>query len=148
MRNLYRLGLIAVLLFLSQPRLRAQAPDPLMGNPVAAVRVVVYQDLQCPYCAAWHKEMLSSVIPAYGGRVAFEFRDFIITTHPWSYNAALFARYMDLKDPKLGLAWRDYCFTHQDDIEAGNLLDTAARYCAGAGITRAQLASADRKSVV
>lgn len=124
--------------------LRAQTlpPDPIEGNPHAAVKMVMYEDLECPKCAAFHKALFDSIIPEYGARVEFIFRDFHISYHPWSYNAALIARYLDTKSPKLGMAWRSYCFTHQSEIYPGTLLDQAAAFCAPHGITRAELANA------
>lgn len=115
--------------------------DPVLGNSKASVRVVIYQDLECPACAALHQALVQSLLPAYGARVRFELRDFPQPDkHPWAYNAAVYARYLDTKNVKLGLAWRDYCFSHQADITPGNLLDVAARFCAPAGITAGQLA--------
>lgn len=124
----------------------AAPPDPIVGNPHASVHMIMYEDLECPKCAAFHQELVSTIIPAYGTRVAFEFRDFHISYHPWSYNAALIARYLDTRSVKLGMDWRDYCFTHQNDIFAGTLLDRAAAFCASHGISRDQLSSAFSRS--
>lgn len=137
---------VAALMVLSGALLSARttpAPaDPVVGNPKAAVHVVMYEDLECPKCALFHQALKDQIIPEFGSRVAFEFRDFHIGSHPWSYNAALIARYLDTKSVTLGMDWRDYCFTHQDSIEPGELLDRAAAFCAPHGITRDELASA------
>jgi len=120
-------------------RAAAPVPDPVAGNPAAAVRVIVYQDLECPDCARWHGVLLSQVIPRFGAHVAFEFRDFPLPQHLWSFNAAVIARYFDGKNAQMGLAWRDYCFTHQDALTPDNLIDQAARWGKPYGVTRAQL---------
>lgn len=117
-------------------------PDPTVGNPRAAVHLIMYQDLECPKCAMFHKALVATIIPAYGARVAFEFRDFPLTYHPWAFNAALIARYLDTRNARLGMDWRDYCFSHQDEIVPGGLLDQAAALCAPYGISRADLQSA------
>jgi protein-disulfide isomerase len=141
--GLMALLLCAALALVAGAQTPAAAPaDPIVGNPHAAVHLVMYEDLECPKCAAFHQELVSSIIPAYGTRVAFEFRDFHISYHPWSYNAAVIARFLDTKNAKLGMDWRDYCFTHQNDIFAGTLLNRAAAFCAAHGISRDQLSSA------
>ncbi|HUX66040.1 MAG TPA: thioredoxin domain-containing protein [Terriglobales bacterium] len=114
-------------------------PDPVAGNPAAAVRVIVYQDLECPDCARWHGVFLSQIIPRFGAHVAFVFRDYPLPQHLWSFNAAVIARYFDSKQMKIGMAWRDYCFTHQDELTPDNLIDEAARWAKPYGITRAEL---------
>ncbi|MGH9474719.1 MAG: DsbA family protein [Terriglobales bacterium] len=116
--------------------------DPVVGNVHSKLRVIVYQDLECPDCARWHQVFNSHIIPQFGRQVAFEFRDFPLPQHLWSFNAAVLARFFDTHSLKLGMAWRDYCFTHQDALTPDNLMDTAARWAHTSGITRAQLASA------
>jgi protein-disulfide isomerase len=114
-------------------------PDPVAGNSNAKIRVIIYQDLECPDCAQWHGVFVHQIIPEFGKQVAFEFRDFPLPQHLWSFNAAVLARYFDQKSLALGLAWRDYCFTHQNDITPDNLISRAAAWAAPHGITRAQL---------
>ncbi|HXR97248.1 MAG TPA: thioredoxin domain-containing protein [Terriglobales bacterium] len=117
----------------------APVQDPVVGNPKAAVRVIIYQDLECPDCARWHGVLQSQTIPRFSSQVAFEFRDFPLPQHLWSFNAAVLARFFDTKAARVGLAWRDYCFVHQTDFTPDNLLDKAAAWAAPYGITRAQL---------
>jgi protein-disulfide isomerase len=114
-------------------------PDPVAGNPGSKVRVIVYQDLECPDCAQWHGVFIHQIIPEFGKRVAFEFRDFPLPQHLWSFNAAVLARYFDQKSLDLGMAWRDYCFTHQNVLTPDNLISRAAAWAAPHGITRTQL---------
>ncbi|MEK7649686.1 MAG: thioredoxin domain-containing protein [Patescibacteria group bacterium] len=49
--------------------------DHLRGNPDAAVKIVEYSDLECPFCKTFHKTMLQ-VMDEYGndGRVAWVYR--------------------------------------------------------------------------
>lgn len=118
---------------------RAANPDPVAGNAASPVRVIIYQDLECPDCAQWHGVFERQIIPEFGGRVGFEFRDFPLPQHLWSFNAAVLARYFDTRQVKIGLAWRDYCFTHQDQLTPANLLDTAAQWARPYGISEAEL---------
>lgn len=138
--SLALLVVFALATWASPPRARGEAgPDPLAGNPHASVRVIIYQDLECPDCAYWHGIFKSQIIPQFGQRVAFVFRDYPLPQHRWSFNAAVLARYFDTRSVALGMAWRDYCFTHQDDITPDNLLDKTAAWARPHGISRQQL---------
>jgi len=113
--------------------------DPVAGNAGSAVRVIVYQDLQCPSCAQWHTAFMAHTIPAYSGQVGFEFRDYPLPQHPWAFDAAVLARYFDTRDAATGLAFRDFCFTHRNAIIPSNLVDQAAAFGQDHGVTRADL---------
>ncbi|MGH9487164.1 MAG: thioredoxin domain-containing protein [Terriglobales bacterium] len=132
----------AALVAIKVPHAPAVVPDPVMGNVHSKIRVIIYQDLECPDCAHWHQIFKSQIIPRFGQEVGFEFRDYPLPQHLWSFNAAVLARFFDTQSLKLGMAWRDYCFTHQDDITPSNLMDTAAAWAAPHGIGRTQLAEA------
>lgn len=121
---------------------RTAATDPVVGDVHSSVRVIVYQDLECPDCARWHKVFTAQIIPQFGSKVAFEFRDYPLPQHLWSFNAAVLARYFDTKSSKLGMGWRDYCFTHQDELTPTNLMAKAAEWARPAGVTATQLENA------
>lgn len=120
----------------------AGSADPVVGDAHSSVRVIIYQDLECPDCARWHKIFTAQIIPQFGAKVGFEFRDYPLPQHLWSFNAAVLARYFDTKSLKLGLDWRDYCFTHQDEFTPANLLSKAAQWAQPQGITAVQLEDA------
>lgn len=115
---------------------------PEMGNPRAQVRVVIFEDLECPDCAHWHGVMKQQFFPVYRSRVRFEFRDFPLPQHAWAFNAAVVARYFATRSAELYFAWRDYCFTHQDELTPANLMERAGAFAAAAGIPRAALDAA------
>lgn len=131
-------ALLALTAFTASPKSTA-SPDPILGDVHSKLRVIVYQDLECPDCAQWHQVFKSQIIPRFGKQVGFEFRDYPLPQHQWSFNASVLARYFDTHGLKIGMAWRDYCFTHQNDLTPANLMDTAARFARPYGITRAQL---------
>ena len=76
------------------------------GDPMALVRVIVYEDLECGDCAAFREMMDQKLLAKYGGRVAFEHRDFPLTKHAWSRAAAVAARYFERENPKLAVEFR------------------------------------------
>lgn len=79
-------------------------------TPTHAVRVVVYEDLQCPDCAVYQKMLDDQLLPRYGGAVAFEHRDFPLPKHAAARPAAMAARSFAQVSPDLGLAFRRHCF--------------------------------------
>ena len=53
------------------------------------VRVLIYEDLQCPDCAEFRRMMDEKILPRYGERVAFIHRDFPLAKHAWARKAAI-----------------------------------------------------------
>ena len=76
------------------------------GNPASAVRVIIYEDLQCPDCAAFRRMLDDKLLPKYRDKVAFEHRDFPLAKHSWARKASIAARFFEEIRPELGLAWR------------------------------------------
>lgn len=80
------------------------------GNPRAAVRVVIYEDLQCADCAALRLMLDDYLVRRYGSKVAFEHRDFPIPKHDWARRGAVAARYFESQRPEAGVMFRRYIF--------------------------------------
>lgn len=78
------------------------------GNPRAKVRVVIYEDLQCPDCAAFRQMLDEYLIPRYGSQVAFEHKDFPLAKHSWARKAAVAARHFEQVRPEAGMQFRRY----------------------------------------
>src|SRR5438445_12737883 len=87
----------------------------LSGSPV---RVVIYEDLQCPDCADFRKMLDDKLLPKYQATVAFEHRDFPLAKHAWARKAAIAARYIDSVKPALASDFRRYLMGHQSEITA------------------------------
>ena len=87
------------------------------GNPASTVRVVVYEDLQCPDCAAFRKMMDADLLPKYKATVAFEHRDFPLNKHAWARKAAIAARYFESVSPELAVEFRKATMGAQDSIK-------------------------------
>lgn len=103
-----KLAAAVMLLFsaLAASPLPAQTSVPMEGNPKSAVRVVIYEDLQCPDCAAFRHMLDTGLYAKYKDRVAFEHRDFPLPKHKWALPAARVARGLVLIDPKLASEFR------------------------------------------
>lgn len=139
-------ALAAVLVLLGLSSAAAAKPPaglppiaPELGNPRARVRVVIFEDLECPDCAHWHAVMKQTIFPVFAHDVRFEFRDYPLPQHPWAFNAAVVARFFATRSAKLYFAWRDYCFTHQQEITPDDLMSRAASFAAAAGVSPAAL---------
>ena len=89
---------------------------PVEGNPKSAVRVIVYEDLQCPDCAVFRSMMDQTLLPRFKATVAFEHRDFPLAKHVWARKAAIVARYFVGISPALALEFRQTTFAHIQEI--------------------------------
>ena len=88
---------------------------PPKGSKVA---ILVFEDMECPQCARV-APMLHEAAKKYN--VALVQHDFPLRQHPWSYQAAVNARYFDSKSEKLGDEYRLYVFANQNSITKQNL---------------------------
>ncbi len=98
------------------------------GRPGSKVRAVIYEDLQCPDCAAFRKMMDEQILPKYGDRVEFVHRDFPLARHAWARTAAIAARFFAEKDPKLSLEYRRFTFANLREITPANFNERLAAF--------------------
>jgi len=83
------------------------AQEPLIeGNPASPVRVIVYEDLQCPDCANFRVDMDKELLPRFAKTVAFEHRDFPLAKHAWARKAAIAARFFGSVSPEVAIEFR------------------------------------------
>ena len=64
-----------------------------IGNPAAPVKIEVFSDFQCPACKNFHETVLPLLIQDYvrAGKVFIVSREFPLTQHPYSREAAGYA---------------------------------------------------------
>jgi protein-disulfide isomerase len=93
------------------------AQKPLVeGNPSSPVRVVIFEDLQCPDCADFRAMMDKELLPRFAKTVAFEHRDFPLAKHPWARPAAIAARFFETVSPETAVEFRQATMRQQDKI--------------------------------
>jgi protein-disulfide isomerase len=97
---------------------RAADGSSLKPPPGARVAIVVFEDLECPSCATAYPMIWEA---AKAHNVPVMLHDFPLAKHPWSFDAAVFARYFDTKSQKLGDDFRGYIFRNQTQIDKQNL---------------------------
>jgi protein-disulfide isomerase len=107
-----------------------------------SVRVLIYEDLQCPDSARFSKILDHKLLPKYEGKVAFEHHDFPLAKHDWARRAAIAARFMDATNPALGSDFRRYVMGHQIEITSANFNTVLERYAADHGVDAAKAVAA------
>jgi protein-disulfide isomerase len=108
----------ALALALAPAASRAADGSQLKPPPGARVAIVMFEDLECPDCARAYPVVWES---AKKYNIPVVLHDFPLNQHPWSFDAAVFARYFDTKSEKLGDDFRGYIFQNQQMIDKGNL---------------------------
>lgn len=98
-----------------------QVHDPAALKPPAGVRVAIieFEDMECPDCAA-QNPVLKQAAETY--HIPWIRHDFPLPFHPWSFQAAVYARWFDLKSKAIGNEYRDYIFANQPSIESPPML--------------------------
>src|SRR5579862_6093308 len=112
------------------------------GAAQSPVRVLIYEDLQCPDCADFRRMMDTQLLPRYSKTVRFEHRDFPLAKHAWARKAAIAGRFFEEAHTGLGLEYRKYTMAHQPEITADNLDDQLSRFAKEHGIDPAKARAA------
>ncbi len=125
----------------------AAAPHLVEGNPAAAVRVIIYEDLQCPDCAAFRRMLDEKLLPRYGAKVAFEHRDFPLAKHAWARRAAIAARFFEEASAELAVGFRRHVLANLRQITVANFDERLAAFARehGADPQKAQAALQDAR---
>jgi protein-disulfide isomerase len=110
---------------LSPAASRAADGSSLKPPPGARVAIVVFEDLECPDCARAYPVIWDA---ARKYNIPVVLHDFPLQMHPWSFDAAIFARYFDTKSEKLGDDFRGYIFQNQPQIDKQNLRQWADKF--------------------
>jgi len=104
------------------------------GHAGSPVRVIIYEDLQCPDCANFRVMLDKQILPKYGDRVEFVHRDFPLAKHAWARRAAIAARFFTEKDPQLGLEYRRHTMATHSETTADNFKDRVAEFARQHGV--------------
>lgn len=103
-------------------------PQTVLRPPKGAqVAIVVFEDLECPMCRRT-APLVEQASKQYNIPVVRH--DFPLPMHPWSYQAAVMARYFDTHSKALGNEFRDYIFQNQLEITLQNLRGYAEKFAA------------------
>lgn len=97
----------------------------LKPPPGAKVAVVVFEDLECPSCANAYPKIWEA---ANAQGIPVVLHDFPLSKHPWSFQAAVYARFFDTKSEKLGNDFRGFIYKYQPQITPANLPQYARKF--------------------
>jgi protein-disulfide isomerase len=114
-KHLIRLACCTLLSLAAAVCARAQFYDTPALHPPAGTRIAIveFADMQCPACAQANP-LLEAAATKY--KIPWVRHDFLIPYHPWSFNAAVKARWFDTKSKALGDQYRDAVFANQSNI--------------------------------
>jgi protein-disulfide isomerase len=105
-----------------------ETPESVLRPPKGSqVAIVVFEDLECPMCRRT-APLVEEASKTY--KIPLIRHDFPLPMHPWSYQAAVMARYFDTHSKVLGNEFRDYIFQNQLEIDAQNLRGYAEKFAA------------------
>jgi protein-disulfide isomerase len=117
MKFLLKILLLPAFMVLSMAAYAADGSS-LKPPPGARVAIVVFEDLECPTCARTYPMVWEA---AKAHKVPVVLHDFPLNMHPWSFDAAVYARFFDTKSEKLGDDFRGYIYSNQPNITKANL---------------------------
>jgi protein-disulfide isomerase len=100
--------------FGAPPTTPVHDPAALKPPPGARVAIIEFEDLECPDCAAANP-LVKEASEKYN--IPWVRHDFPLPFHNWSFQAAVYARWFDTKNKKLGNDYRDTVFANQRSIE-------------------------------
>lgn len=93
----------------------------------AQMAIVVFEDLECPMCRRT-APLVEEASKQY--KIPVVYHDFPLPGHPWSYQAAVMARYFDTHSKDMGNEFRNYIFNNQLEITLANLRGYAEKFAA------------------
>jgi len=96
-------------------------PAALKPPPGARVAIIEFEDMECPDCAAANP-LLKEASDQY--HIPWVRHDFPLPFHPWSFQAAVNARWFDTKSRTIGDEYRDQVFANQPNITSLDVLRT------------------------
>lgn len=98
------------------------AGRPGRGPKDAKVTIVEFSDFQCPYCAKGYTTM-EEIMKVYGDKVRLVFKHFPLGFHQWAEPAAIASACAFEQDEASFWKLYSYFFTHQGELNPGNVKD-------------------------
>jgi protein-disulfide isomerase len=98
-----------------------QVHDPAALRPPAGARVAIveFDDMECPDCARANPLLMDASAKYH---IPWVRHDFPLPFHPWSFQAAVNARWFDTKSKALGDEYRNDVFANQPSITSLEVL--------------------------
>ena len=98
--------------------------QPALGTPGAPVAIVLFSDMQCPFCKGEAEMIRKNLIQTYPTEVRLYFKDYPLEgLHPWAKAAAMAGRCVFQQKPDAFWEFHDWAYAHQDAVTPDNLKD-------------------------
>jgi protein-disulfide isomerase len=98
--------------------------QPALGTAGAPVAIVLFSDMQCPYCKGEAEMIRKNLIQNYPTQVRLYFKDYPLEgLHPWAKAAAMAGRCVFQQKPDAFWEYHDWVYAHQEAITPENLKD-------------------------
>ena len=105
------------------------------GAENAPVLIVVFDDLECPFCAQSNARLFPAVLDRYKGQVRIVYRDYPLDIHPWALHAAIDTNCVGSQSGTGYWNLIDYIHVHESEIggtektvaKANEMLDGLSR---------------------
>jgi protein-disulfide isomerase len=122
--------------YVPKPNDQETFKDTSMLKPPAGAKIAIFEmaDLECPACAHAYP-IIHSAMAKYN--IPFVYRDFPLPMHIWSFDAAIWARYLqDKVSPKAADEYRGAVFAAQSGIASKeDMLNFTQKYFRSHGIS-------------
>jgi protein-disulfide isomerase len=89
---------------------------PSFGPANAKVTIVVFSDLECPFCRALAQTIRKNVPKYYPHDVRVIFENFPLVKHTWAHTAAEAGYCLSEQKPAAFWAYHDWIFAHQQEV--------------------------------
>jgi protein-disulfide isomerase len=86
------------------------------GSESAPVEIVVFDDLECPYCAKMHSQLFPALLDRYGKNVRIVYKDYPLSQHPWAMRAAIDTSCVGTQSAPAYWNLVDYIHAHASDF--------------------------------
>lgn len=94
------------------------AGRPILGNQSAKVTIVIFDDLQCPFCARLSQDVIPQTMERYNGRIRVVYKDHPLSEiHSWAAHAAVDADCLARQDPSSYWKYTDYVHAHYREFK-------------------------------
>ena len=112
---------------------------PGFGTEGAPVRMVVYSDFQCPFCAQEAKMLRTQLLKQYPKEVRVYYRDFPLAKHKWAEPAAIAGQCIHEADPETYWQYFDWVFENQKSVTPENFKDKFSAFLADTQLDSAKV---------
>ena len=97
------------------------------GSESAPVKIVVFDDLECPFCAREHAALFPALLQRYGDKVRIAYKDFPLSQHPWAIHSEVNANCLAAQNGTAYWNYVDAVHARSSDIGGQEKSLTAAK---------------------